>query len=186
MSGLRRDDLIELGVSVPTSFLTEWASGQIARLARRGVRAEELAEIHGLLGAVRKGEPGESRGLLPRTAELAERIRAEALGYEREARAAFSAEPDFLARFRGGVRTGLLVMDLVRELEATLGHLRGHADAAFIARGELLLGRLREVKSRMDAACRDFPPDMLRQCHDKGLLYDRTRRLARRGRAYGR
>src|SRR5258705_6691266 len=46
MSALNREEFIELGVSIPTSFVTEWASGQVAatkgresRLEMRGVNA---------------------------------------------------------------------------------------------------------------------------------------------------
>lgn len=203
MSGLLRDELIELGVSVPTAYLTEWASGQVEatkgreqRLAARGFDAACLAEIRELICSVerRQGELGTAQGPLPKTTELTEQVRVEALGYWREAkamaRAAFATQPDLLATFRTGVQTGLLLMNLVRELESTIARLREHqarlaplgVSEDFIARGERLIARLKDVKSGLDAACRDLPATAAAQCHDKGLLYDRTRRLVRIGR----
>jgi hypothetical protein len=199
MSVLQREDLIELGVSVPTLFLKEWVSGQIAatkgheaRLEARGVSAEDLTRIRELLGEIERRDPGlRDPDRVPETAELSEHVRAEALGYWREAkrmaRTAFAGEPDLLARFRGSVQTGLLLMNLVRVLESTVALLREHAarlgaTETFISRGELLIGRLKFVKETLDRACRTFSPDALRQCHDKGLLYDRTRALVRIGR----
>lgn len=35
------------------------------------------------------------------------------------------------------------------------------------------------MKADLDAACRALPAPALQQCHDKGLLYDETRRLVR-------
>lgn len=198
MSGLDREDLIELGVSVPTTFLTEWVSGQIratrgreSRLAALGVSAESLAELRELLAEIERRDPGlRDPQRVPEAAGLAEHVRAEALGYWREARRmariAFADDPELLARFRG-VHTGLLLMNLVRVLESTVDLLRAHAarlgaSEACVGRGELLIRRLRYVKERLDAECRTFSPESLRQCHDKGLLYDRTRALARIGR----
>jgi hypothetical protein len=203
MSGLNREDFIELGVSIPTAFVTEWASGQVAatqgresRLEMRGVSAAYLAGIRDLVDVVgkRQRELGERHDLPPEAAALAERIRHEAAGYWREAKRlaaiAFAVEPDVLAKFRTGVRTGLLLENLARELESTLGLLREHASVfaglgareAFVTRGELLLARIRQAKSRLDATCRDLPLTAAQQCHDKGLLFDLTRRLVRVGR----
>jgi len=203
MSAMIREEFVELGLSVPTSYLTQWASDQIAatkgresRLELRGVSPADLSELRSLIEAVGKGhqELGDSHALPPPEGALAERIRVEALGYWREAkrmaRVAFATNPDLLAKFRTGVQTGLLIMNLVRELESMIALLRENASGmsrfgvsdAFIARGEALVARLREVKASMDAACRDLPPAAIQQFHDKGLLYDRTRMLVRVGR----
>lgn len=203
MSALNREEFIELGVSIPTSFVTEWASGQVAatkgresRLEMRGMNAAYLSGIRDLADLVvkRQRELGQPSDLPPESAALAERIRAEAMGYWREAkrlaRVAFASQPDVLAKFRTGVQTGLLIHNLIRELEGTVALLREHAaqfaplgaGEAFIARGEQLVVRLKEAKSKLDAACRELPPTMAQHCHDKGLLYDLTRKLVRLGR----
>lgn len=203
MSVLNREEFIELGLSIPTAFVTEWASGQVSatkgresRLEMRGVNGAYLSGIRDLADLVgkRQREMGASNELPPAPAALAERVRAEAMGYWREckrlARIAFESQPDVLAKFRTGVHTGLLIQNLVRELELMVALLREHSAAfaplgagdPFIARGELLVGRLKEAKSKMDAACRELPPTVAQHCHDKGLLYDLTRRLVRIGR----
>jgi hypothetical protein len=203
MSPLLREDFVELGLSVPTDYLTKWASDQVAatkgresRLELRGIGAEYLAELRELISVVarQQKELGESHEFPPQAVALAERIRVEALSYWREAKrlaqAAFASEPDVLAKFRTGVQTGLLILNLVRELESTVSLLREHssqlsrlgASEAFIARGEFLVKRLKEVKVHLDSACRELPETAARQYHDKGVLYDRTRLLVRIGR----
>jgi hypothetical protein len=203
MSGLNRDEFIELGVSIPASFVTEWANGQIAatqgresRLEMRGMSAAYLSGIRDLAVAVgrRKVEMGDSHELPPEAAALAERIRVEAMGYWREGKrlagVAFAAQPDVLAKFRTGVQTGLLIGNLIKELETMVVLLKEHAMTfaalgagdGFIARGEQLIPRLRQAKAQLDATCKEFPPTVAQQCHDKGLLYDLTRRLVRVGR----
>jgi hypothetical protein len=203
MSPLLRADLVELGLSVPTSYLTKWASDQVSatqgresRLEQRGINAPYLSQLRDLIGVVekRRQELGDSQELPPQAGALAERIRLEALSYWREAKqiaqVAFATEPDTLAKFRTGVQTGLLILNLVRELESMVALLREHserlarfgANAGFIDRGEALVKRLKEVKVHLDAACRELPEAAQQQCHDKGMLYDRTRLLVRVGR----
>jgi len=203
MSVLSREDFIELGVSTPTPLLLEWATGQISatkgresRLGSRGVSAATLSDIRDLAVLVedRQRQSGSSHELPPEPAALAERIRAEAIGYWREAKrlvgVAFATQPDVLARFRTGVQTGLLIMNLVKELESMIPLLREQSarlaslggGEAFATRGELLVARLKEAKSRLDAACNKLPPTVAQLCHDKGLLYDLTRNLVRVGR----
>jgi len=203
MSNLSREEFIELGVSIPTGFVTKWASGQIAatkgresRLELRGVTSAYLAGIRDLHDLVERQqrELGEAHELPPEAAALAERIRAEAMGYWREAKklasVAFATQPDTLAKFRTGVQTGLLIMNLDLEIESTVGLLREHsasftplgADASFITRGELLVTRLKQAKAQLDETCRHLPPTVAQQAHDKGLLYDLTRKLVRVGR----
>ena len=203
MSALSREEFIELGVSIPTALVTEWASGRLAatkgresRLEMRGVTSASLTGSRDLIDVIekRQRELGEGHALPPEAAALAERIRAEAVGYWREAKrlasAAFSAQPDVLAKFRVGVKTGLLIMNLVRELETTVALMRVHAEAfavlgvgeSFITRGELLIARLKQAKVKLDAACGQLPASAAQQCHDKGVLYDLTRNLVRIGR----
>jgi hypothetical protein len=203
MSPLSREDLIELGVSFPTRSLTDWSSGQLAatkgretRLETRGMSAAHLSGIRDLVAIVekRQHELGESHELPPQVVALAQRLRQEALAYWREAKqmakVEFAAQPDLLARFRPGVRTGLLIAALIKELETAVPLLREHsaqlaplgANAAFLERGELLITRLKEVKQQLDAACRALPSPVDQHCHDKGLLYDLTRKLVRVGR----
>jgi hypothetical protein len=203
MSHLGREEFIELGVSVSTASLTEWASAQLTatkgretRLQTRGLNAAYLSGVKDLIAVVesRQKELGASQELPPQAAALAQRIREEALGYWREAKqiakVEFGTDPDRLARFRTGVQTGLLISNLIKELESMVALLREHSSQlvalggteAFVARGELLIGRLKEVKGTLDAACRALPAPAAQQCHDKGLLYDLTRKLVRVGR----
>lgn len=203
MSSLSREEFIELGASIPAVSLIEWASGQLAaakgkesRLLTRGVNASTLAAIQDLTAIVenRRKELGESQDFPPQAVALAQRIREEAVDYWREAqqlaKIEYGTQPDLLAQFRTGVRTGLLLGPLIQELETMLALLREHApqlaalggSPAFITRGELLVGRLKEVKTQVDGACRALPPLALQQCFDKGLLYDQTRKLVRVGR----
>lgn len=203
MSDLSREEFIELGVSTPISVLIEWAAGQISaskgresRLSLRGVNAEALSEIHDLTVAVESGNRklGRSDDLPPEPAALAERIRTDCLDYWREARrivsVAFATEPDVLATFRTGVKTGLLIGHLLKELESMVPLLRGQSERlaslgvgeAFLTRGELLAARLKEAKTRLDAACKELPPAVAQLCHEKGRLYHLTRNLVRVGR----
>lgn len=203
MGVLSREECIELGVSTPTSVLIEWAGKQISatkgresRLQIRGIFDGTLSDIRELAVAVegRQRELGDSHPLPPEPAASAERIRADALAYWREAKrlvaVAFASQPDVLAKFRTGVHTGLLITNLVRELELMIPLLREHAapiaklgvGESFVTRGELLVARLKEAKVRLDAACKELPPTVAQLCHDKGLLYHLTRNLVRVGR----
>jgi hypothetical protein len=203
MSVLSREECIELGVSTPTSVLIEWAGKQISatqgresRLALRGVSVAALSDIRELTVVIegRHRELGDSHQLPPEPAALAERLRADAIGWWREAKrlvaVAFASQPDVLAKFRTGVQTGLLIANLVKELESMVPLMREHAaplaslgaGESFVTRGELLCARLKEAKSRLDAACKDLPPTVVQHCHDKGLLYHLTRHLVRVGR----
>lgn len=203
MTPLIREDLIELGVSVPTEVLTGWASDQVeatkgreSRLELRGVNAATLSGIRDLIDVVRRGhqEQSEGRDLPPQAAALAERIRLDSMRYWNEAKRmvkiAFAGQPDILAKFRTGVLTGRLILNLAKELESLVVLLREHEpqlkvlglNESFITRGEVLAGRLREVKGQLDEACRGLAPTAAQQCRDKGLLYDLTRRLVRIGR----
>ena len=203
MNDLSREDLIELGVSTPISVLIKWAAGQISatkgresRLGLRGMNADALSDIRDLAVRVesRFRELGQSHDLPPEQAALAERLRADAIDYWREAKrvvaVAFATEPDTLATFRTGVRTGLLIQPLLKELESMIPLLREQsarlspagAGEAFVTRGELLVARLKEAKTRLDAAFKELPPVVAQLCHDKGLLYHLTRNLVRVGR----
>lgn len=203
MSVLNREECIELGVSTPTSVLIEWAGKQVSatkgresRLQIRGVSSAALSDIRELAVKIEgcQRELGDSFPLPPEPAALAERIRADAIGYWREAKrlvaVAFASQPDVLAKFRTGVHTGLLITNLVKELELMIPLLREHAaplaslgvGESFVTRGELLVARLKEAKSRLDAACKELPPTVVQLCHDKGLLYHLTRNLVRVGR----
>ena len=173
MTPLLREELIELGVSVPTPVLMDWASCQLAAtkgreslLELRGVNAAYLSGIQDLIDVVRRGhkELGEAHDLPPKEAALAERIRVDSLQYWNEAkrvvRIAFSSQPDILAKFRTGVLTGRLIMNLATELDALVVLLREHQPhlkvlgitESFITRGEVLCGRLRDVKLHLDEA----------------------------------
>lgn len=203
MSDLSPEEFIELGVSTPISNLIKWAASQVSatqgresRLGLRGLNAERLSDIRDLTVRVenRSKELGQSHDLPSEQVALAERIRVDAFGYWREAKrlvsVAFAAHPDVLATFRTGVQTGLLIRHLVKELESMIPLMRQHsarlapvgAGEAFVTRGELLLARLKEAKTRLDAACKELPPAVAQLCQDKGLLYHLTRNLVRVGR----
>ena len=201
MSQLSREEFIELGVSIPMAPLVEWASRQLAatkgretRLESRGVNAAYLTGVRDLLATIekRRREGGEESPAP--VAALARRIREEATEYRREAAqmamVAFGTSPDLLAKFRTGVRTGLLIANLARELEIIVGLFREHSSqlaglggtAAFIERGVLLIQRLKEAKVGVDASSQALPPADAQQVHDRGLLYDLTRTLVRTAR----
>ena len=72
------------------------------------------------------------------------------------------------------------MIPLLREHSATFAPLGAGED--FVTRGELLVARLKEAKSRLDAACKELKPTVAQLYHDKGLLYDLTRHLVRVGR----
>lgn len=203
MSDLGREDFIELGLSTPVSALIEWAAGQASaakgresRLGLRGFSAQSLSEIRELTTRVESAsrELGQSRDLPPEQAAVTERLRADAVVYWREAKrivsTAFATQPDLLATFRTGVRTGLLIRHLLKELESMIPLLREYsarltpvgAGEAFVTRGELLVARLKEARTRLDAACRELPPSVVQLGHDKGLLYHLTRNLVLVGR----
>jgi hypothetical protein len=203
MSVLSREECIELGVSTPTSALLEWAGKQVSatrgresRLQIRGVTASTVATIRELTVLIegRQRELGDAHQLPPEEVARAERIRAEAIGYWREAKRlagiAFATLPDVQAKFRTGVATGLLISNLVHELDLMIPLMREHAallaplgaGGAFVTRGELLVARLKDAKTRLDAACKELPPTVAQFCHDKGLLYHLTRHLVRVGR----
>lgn len=195
-----REDLIELGLSLPLRPLLEWVREQTAatkshetRLQRRGLSAGDITEIR-TLAALFEQQPVDvesTESLPPQPVALAQRHYEEGSAYRREIHRivtlGFAAQPDLLAAFRTGVRTGLLLGNLIRELSLTLPILREHASpleslgvtATFLNRGTLLLSRLEEAKRQLDATCQALPPAQSRQVYLKGLLYDRTRRLVR-------
>lgn len=196
MSPLSREDLMELGASLPTDLLVDWAARQLAatagkeaRLESRGVNAAYLAGLKDLIATIGQ-RPEETQ----EPALQARRIFEEASGYWREAkqiaRAGFGTCPDLLAKFRTGVQTGLLLANLGKELGSMVALLREHssqlaglgATEAFIGRGARLIGKLKEAKAGLDAACRALPAPAAQRHHDKGLLYDLARRLVRIGR----
>jgi hypothetical protein len=203
MNPLSREDFIELGISIPSKTLVAWAKAQLAaakgkesRLETRGMNGDGLGAIRDLAELVEKrgkelGDPGD---LPPKAVALAQRLREEALGYWQEAKmmakVEFGTRPDLLAKFRGGVQTGLLLANLTKEIESTISLLREHAWAfaaiggsdAFIARGTTLVAKLKDAKAELDAACGALPAPAALHSHDKGVLYDRTRKLVRTAR----
>jgi hypothetical protein len=201
MSQLSREEFIELGVSVPVDTLVEWTGRQLAatkgreaRLESRGVTAAYLTGVKDLVAIIEKRRPELVDAKESPVVALSQRIREEAVGYWREAKqiakVQFATSPDLFAKFRTGVQTGLLIENLARELESIVALFREYAPQlvglggteAFIARGVLLIGRLKEVKGSLDTACRALPPATAQQDHDKGLLYDLTRKLVRTAR----
>lgn len=203
MSHLTRDELVEIGVSIPTEPLTEWATKQLAnartrevRLQRRGVHAPFLNELKGLIESTERFQStlGREKDQTPLPVANARRIVEEAVAYWQEAgqiaKIEFGTTPYLLAKFRTGVRTGPLVSNLIEELESTVTHLREHSTQlgwlgvteAFLRRGELLVRKLWEVQADLQETINTMTPLAAEWCHQKGRLYDLTRKLVRIGR----
>jgi hypothetical protein len=139
-------------------------------------------------------ELGDSGDLPPKEIARAQRVWEEASDYWREAqmmaKVEFGTCPDLLAKFRTGVRTGLLLANLAKEIESTVSLLREHASQlaalggsdAFVARGTAVVAKLKDAKTELDAACAALPTPAALHYHDKGVLYDRTRKLVRTAR----
>jgi hypothetical protein len=203
MDNLSWEELIELGLAIPTDRLLEWSKEQSTlalakkdRLARRGLSSLFLAEIGVLQDSVRKhtGETGLED--LRSASELRDldRLRQQALSYWEEvkqiAKIEFGTDPDTLARFRIGVRTGPSILKLAKEFERHLSLLREYpqqlswlgVDEAFIQKGENLLSMLREAQAKITIACKILPAHFLELCEEKGRLYNLTRKLVRLGR----
>jgi len=202
MSQLTREQCIEVGLSVPPGPLIGWATEQLAatkgreqRLEKRGLSAPYLKEVKTLIGKVAELHGGlvKKKVSLPPEAAQAQRVRDEALAYWQEAKQIFKIEfgtcPDIQVKCRPGVRTGRLLAPLCRELECVVAVLREHGaqlawlgvDDAFLAAGELLIGKLKEAQARLESACQDLAPALADACCEMGKLYDLTRKLVRIG-----
>jgi len=95
MSQLAREECMELGLSVSTVPLMEWANeqlsvakGRLPRLEGRGVTAPFLKELKSLIGTVGELEKtlGKEIALLPQKVALSQSIREEASAYLQEAK----------------------------------------------------------------------------------------------------
>jgi hypothetical protein len=198
---LSRQEFIELGVSLPEEPLLDWAKEQLenakrreARLLARGLTGDYLSGLRALLASIetRLSESAETPAPCSSPAERA--LRLEARRYWKEAqdlaRVGFGTRPDELAEFRRGVLTGLLIKNLMREVEIVVGLLRRHAgvlaplgaDEAFLAQGTALVDRLKSAASALETATAVMAASTAQLCHDKGVLYDLTRTLVRLGR----
>lgn len=203
MTMLTRDDLIETGFSLPARPLIAWVRVQLdavrgkeRRLEARGMDATALAGLHELLAHVarRQQEMGDGYETPTPAVSRVQDVREEASAFWRELKlmawVEFGTQPEVLARFRTGVRSGLLVSNLLREIGIGVELLREFApmleplgaDDGFRQQGRALLEQLAGAKTLLESACRELPPTVAQQFHDKGLLYDRTRRLVRTGR----
>ena len=90
MSTLSREGCIELGVSIPTAPLTDWASDQLAaargreaRLEHQGIHSPYLEEIQLLIRRITATQATLARvkALPPAEVVDAQRIREEAFAY---------------------------------------------------------------------------------------------------------
>lgn len=201
--GLSREELIDLGQSVPTELLAEWVGAQRAvarraaeRLEARGVRKPFLAEIDTLLRTVEKLEGEQERGkkILPEATDRLETIRDAALDWYREvrdvAKVEFGADPHVLARFRTGVRIGGSTPKLIAEFEFLLPLLREHrtqlawlgVTEGFVKKGDALLGQLREADAAQESLRKALSPKTAELNEQKGRLYELSRKLVRIGR----
>jgi hypothetical protein len=202
MTQLTREASIELGASVATGPLVTWATEQLSaarnhegRLQHRGIHAGFLDEMRRLIDQVSDGPGtyGRDHRTTPPEVTQAQRVREEAFAFWQElkqiVKIEFGTRPEIQARFHLGVRTGRLIGNLVRELEADLSLLRHYAaelswlgvDESFFRRGEVLMGRLRDAKNNLDNATRSMQPNVTEQTAKKGQLYDLTRKLVRCG-----
>ena len=202
MSGLSREEYIELGISIPTIPLTSWAADQLAaaggresRLERRGIHPPYLMEIETLLETIAAAQLKLGREHLNPPAEVvqAQRIREEAFAYWQEAKqivkVEFGTNPDMLVKFRLGARTGRLIANLTRELDCIVSLLGVHSaqlgwlgvTETFRRVGEVLIGKLKEAQAKLDSVCGALTLPLAEQCHRKGRLYDLTRKLVRIG-----
>jgi len=140
MSTLSREECIELGVSIPTAPLTDWAVDQLAaargregRLKHRGIHSPYLKEIQTLIGTIRETQAtlGWLGAVPPPEVVDVQRIREEAFAYWQEAKqivkVEFGSNPDMLVKFRLGVRTGRLIANLTRELDCIVSLLDAHS-----------------------------------------------------------
>ena len=170
MSVISREEYIELGVATPTPLLVDWATRQMSatqghesRLGVRGVTAANLSDIKDLTVLVgdRQKALGDSHALPPEQAAVAERIRAEADGYWRQAKRfaaiVFAGQPDVLAKFRTGVRTGLLITNLIKELESMISAAAGAHGAVRPARRRRRLRDPRRAAGRETERGQDGP-----------------------------
>jgi hypothetical protein len=202
MSPLSREELMELGLSVPAVPLVLWATVQVSaararqmRLAGRGLTAPFLKEIKILVGRVAELETtlGKERASPPSEVVQSQRIREEASAYCQEAKQIMKIEfgtcPELQVKSRLGVRTGRLLANLCREMESVVAVLREHSpqlswlgvDEDFINAGQALIGKLREAQAKLDSACKAMSPALAEQSCEKGRLYDLTRKLVRIG-----
>jgi hypothetical protein len=202
MSTLSREECIELGISIPTAPLTDWAADQLAaargreaRLEHRGIHAPYLKEIQTLMGTVTATQATLAQVKARPPAEVvdAQRIREEAFAYWREAKqivkVEFGSNPDMLVKFRLGVRTGRLIANLTRELDCIVSLMGAHSaqlgwlgvTETFRKVGEALIGKLKAAQSKLDSVCKALPPALAEHCLRKGRLYDLTRKLVRIG-----
>lgn len=203
MDKLSWEELIELGLSVPTRRLIEWSREQYAlaaskkeRLLRRGVTPLFLAEVGVLVDSVQKHHSqmgGEAEKPAP-DLQAIERIRRDAVSYWEEvkqiAKIEFGTDPEALARFRIGVRTGPSIGRLSAEIERQVSLLREYSkelnwlgvNVELVQKGEALVSMLREALGKVHSACRTLPSPVLELCEEKGRLYTLTRKLVRIGR----
>lgn len=203
MSLLSREECIELGVSVPTTSLIGWASEQLAagkarseRLERRGIHGAFLQTLKGTIDKVAEiqGTLGKDRSALPTELLQAQRVREDAFAYWQEVqqivKVEFATRPEIQAKFQMGIRTGHLISNLRRVLEGNLALLRAHSaelswlgvNEAFLKSGEVLIGKLHEAQTTLEAGCRGLPALLMELSFEKGKLYDLTRKLVRIGR----
>ncbi len=202
MSQLAREEVMELGLSVPTVPLLEWANeqlsvakGRLTRLEARGVTDPFLKEVKSLIGTVGELEKalGKESALLPQKVALSQSIREEASAYLQEAKQIVKIEfgtcPEIQIKSRPGVRTGRLLANLRREMECVVAVLRIYTpklawlgvDEDFINAGDGLIVKLKEAQDQLRTACQGLSPAMAEQCCEKGKLYDLCRKLVRIG-----
>lgn len=199
-----RYDLIESGRAVPTGALVEWAAAQLSvakrypeRLESRGVNGPFFHEVAATIEQVQRLQDQQGRAFGVAAGRATPEVNAlidQAVDFWREvrliAKIEFSRAPDVLIRFRPGVKAGESLRRLSDEIEHALPLLRlyrpqlswlGVTDA-FIARGESLLGRLRQEDARQRADVERLPAPEAELEFQKGRLLDLTRKLVRIGR----
>ncbi|MBI2933915.1 MAG: hypothetical protein HYY16_19900 [Planctomycetes bacterium] len=197
--GYEREELIHIGERFTVQSLLDW-SGQVVQAARqdlarfkaRGITETTLRDIETAREQLKKlsaAPVGDRHEASPLAIARREAVEA-ALEWREEvkglAEAIFDSEPDVLARFRTGVKVSRSLFKLVREVGFIVGVLREHL-AAFAAvggpsllkRGEETLKRLEEAQQRIPEERSQAPAPLAELCHAQGILYTRTRFVAR-------
>lgn len=198
--GYDRNELIGIGERFHTDSLLEW-SGQIAQAARqdlprlksRGISEKLMAEIEGARHDVTKlnvAQESEKKDVSTLTVSRRAALQA-GLDWREEikglAQAVFDSDPAALARFRTGVKVSQSLPKLLMEVGILLGAVREHlpafkgvgADEGLLKRGQAAYQALDEAQRKQGEEKAQTPVKTAELFHAQGVLYTRTRFVAR-------
>jgi hypothetical protein len=200
--GLSRQEAIVVGRKLNSELLQTWARQlakaarkDFAAISRRGLTQPMLQQFETLAETVARLETAqEAQKKLGQLATSASYQALEkGLDWWREgrqmAKIEFSNDQDRMAQFRTGVRVGMSLPKLVREIEffmeaftwysANLAWLGGKE---FIERGKQVLNRLKEADAQQETEIKALPKDIVELYFQRGELYDLGRKIVRLGR----